>query len=231
MDERFVGIQISPVSFVDEGVDNVLDTLAERAGVNVLLIGTISWLNLKVGRRISWRLDGWPDHGAQRRRRRSKGGSYIADHRPNFISSTALGDPPDAEDPELKDIDILDAVIPAARETRHEDLSGSHGAAVQLHRPRLVPQERSIFPNLPPIARKWTSLTALQSSIRSSTIPIIGGGGMSIIEDYCRSYDIDGVMWCNERRSPLDNLISRTRAPICFCEHCRREASERGIDV
>src|SRR4051812_28141638 len=89
MDERFVGIQISPVSFVDEGVDNVLDTLAERAGVNVLLIGTISWLNLKVGRRISWRLDGWPDHGAQSEAS-LKGGSYIADH-PQFYERTSLG--------------------------------------------------------------------------------------------------------------------------------------------
>ena len=52
----------------------------------------------------------------------------------------------------------------------------------------------------------------------------------SIIEDYCRSYDIDGVMWCNERRSPLDNLIAG-RSPNCFCEHCRRLAEARGIDV
>jgi hypothetical protein len=42
----FVGIQISPISFVDEGVDAVLDTLQRRIGVNVLMIGTISWLGL-----------------------------------------------------------------------------------------------------------------------------------------------------------------------------------------
>ena len=52
----------------------------------------------------------------------------------------------------------------------------------------------------------------------------------SIIEDYCRSYDIDGVMWCNERRSPLDNVLSGF-APNCFCACCRHEAIERGIDV
>ena len=32
---RFVGIQISPISFVDEGVDTVLDTLKDRVGINV----------------------------------------------------------------------------------------------------------------------------------------------------------------------------------------------------
>jgi hypothetical protein len=52
----------------------------------------------------------------------------------------------------------------------------------------------------------------------------------SIIEDYCRNYDIDGVMWCNERRSPLDNLLAGN-VPTCFCHSCRLEAMERGIDV
>ncbi len=32
----------------------------------------------------------------------------------------------------------------------------------------------------------------------------------SMIEDHCRNYDIDGIMWCNERRSPLDQLIRRS---------------------
>ena len=48
--DPFVGMQISPISFIDEGVDTVLDTLQNRVGVNALLIGTISWLGLKVGR-------------------------------------------------------------------------------------------------------------------------------------------------------------------------------------
>jgi hypothetical protein len=51
-----------------------------------------------------------------------------------------------------------------------------------------------------------------------------------MIEDQCRSYDIDGIMWCNERHSPLDLMING-RAPACFCEHCRRLAMQRGIEV
>ncbi|HOP02797.1 MAG TPA: hypothetical protein PKX58_11410, partial [Flexilinea sp.] len=52
----------------------------------------------------------------------------------------------------------------------------------------------------------------------------------SVIEDYARNYDIDGIMWCNERRSPLDNVLSGSPAN-CFCPYCRQEAFERGIDV
>ena len=52
--DKFVGVQISPISFIDEGVDQVLNTLINRVGVNVLLIGTVSWLGLKSGRSVSW---------------------------------------------------------------------------------------------------------------------------------------------------------------------------------
>ena len=74
--DPFVGMQISPISFMDEGVDAVLDTLQHRVGVNVLMIGTISWLGLKVGRRISAELEGWPDHGVPAPYT-MQGGSYI----------------------------------------------------------------------------------------------------------------------------------------------------------
>ena len=57
-ENKFVGVQISPISFIDEGVDTVLDTLQNRVGVNVLLIGTVSWLGLKSGRSVSWKIDG-----------------------------------------------------------------------------------------------------------------------------------------------------------------------------
>ena len=35
LDDKFVGIQVSPISFIDEGIDTVLDTLKDRVGVNV----------------------------------------------------------------------------------------------------------------------------------------------------------------------------------------------------
>ena len=51
--EKFVGIQVSPINFIDEGVETVLDILKDRVGVNVLMLGTVSWLGLKTGRSIS----------------------------------------------------------------------------------------------------------------------------------------------------------------------------------
>jgi len=52
----------------------------------------------------------------------------------------------------------------------------------------------------------------------------------SMIEDQVRNHALDGVMWCNERNSPLDTLI-QGGAPGDFSTAARREAIERGVDV
>ena len=57
------GIQINPLSFLDEGIDNVLDILKNRFHINAIFVCTVSWLGLKIGRSISHEIDGWPDHG------------------------------------------------------------------------------------------------------------------------------------------------------------------------
>lgn len=218
-----IGIQISPISFVDEGVEPLLDLLAGRFGINALMIGTISWLGLKAGRRVSWRLDGWPDHGIPEPGD-FRGGSYVAEH-PEYYRNTFIGNFR-SRDAELAGIDILDAVIPAARERGirvypevMEPLFNfaGHGAASRID-----------IPNLPQ-ALEVDHLGRIGGE-PCINHPAYRAWWHSLIEDYCRSYPIDGVMWCNERRSPLDNLIGG-RAANCFCEHCREQAARRGVDV
>jgi len=220
---KFVGIQISPISFVDEGVGPLLDRLCDRFGINVLLIGTISWLGLKAGRRISWKLEGWPDHGRPEDYP-LKGGSYIRSHteyyQNTFIRSF------DNQDGEMAGQDILETVIPEARargmQVYPEVMEplfryAGHGSANNV-----------AIPNMPQVLEVDVYGRFGQEPCINS--PDYRAWWHSIIEDYCRNYDIDGVMWCNERRSPLDNLLSG-QAPNCFCRHCRHEAVERGIDV
>ena len=220
---KFIGIQISPISFVDEGVGPLLDMLGERFGINILFIGTISWLGLKVGRRISWKIDGWPDHGVKSPAH-LQGGSYVTAHR-QFYDNTFFKQFR-AQDEELQDIDILETVIPEARKRGMKVYPEvmeplfhyeGHGAANTV-----------AIPNLPQVLE--VDLFGRLSSAPCINNPHYRTWWHSIIEDYCGSYDIDGIMWCNERRSPLDNLISGA-PPNCFCEHCRRESTQRGIDV
>lgn len=222
-DEKFVGMQISPISFMDEGVENMLDMFQSRIGVNTLLVGTISWLGLKVGRRISWELEGWPDHGVPEPYK-LLGGSYIK-HRPEFYKNTIIDDFR-AKDKELECKDVLEMIIPEARKRGMKIIPevmeplfnyAGHGGGNNIG-----------IPNMPQCLE--VDLFNRFSNEPCINNPDYRNWWYSIIEDYARNYDIDGVMWCNERRSPLDNLLWGA-SPNCFCKHCRHEAMERGIDV
>jgi hypothetical protein len=221
--DKVVGIQIGPISFVDEGVDQVLDTLQGRVGINVLFIGTVSWLGLKIGRSISWELDGWPDHGVSDPID-PQGGSYLK-HRPEYYANTFISNFR-APDEAMKGKDILEMVIPSARKRNMKVIPelmeplfkyAGHGSA------NTVP-----IPNLPQCLEvdhlgRIGSEPCLEN-------PAYRHWWYSIIEDHCRNYDIDGMMWCNERRSPLDNLISGM-APTCYCKHCVESLRADDIDV
>ncbi|TRL41211.1 hypothetical protein [Rhizobium straminoryzae] len=221
--QKFVGIQISPISFLDEGVEAVLDTLQNRVGVNVLMLGTVSWLGLKTGRSISWQLDGWPDHGVPEPFAMT-GGAYF-DPDPAYYGGTFMKDYR-TRDPQFDGKDILKMVLPAAHArgmTVYIELMEpffkytGHGSVNTVDIPNLAQaMEIDIFGRI--------------GSDPSTSHPGYRNWILSMIEDQVRNHDIDGVMWCNERNSPLDTLI-QGGAPGDFSSHARREAMERGIDV
>jgi hypothetical protein len=222
-EQKFVGIQISPVSFIDEGIDEVLDTLQNRVGINVLLIGTVSWLGLKVGRSISYELDGWPDHGVPKPLA-LKGGAYFNPDK-RFYRTTFIDDFR-ARDPETEGFDVLEAVIPAARKRGMKVYAelmepffkyAGHGSANNV-----------MIPNLPQCLE--IDLFGRHGSEPSTAHPAYRSWIHAMIEDHCRNYDLDGIMWCNERKSPLDQLIGG-EAPTDFSAASRAEAQQRGIDV
>ena len=221
--QKVVGMQIGPVSFVDEGVDTVLDTLQGRFGIDTLLIGTISWLGLKIGRSISWDIDGWPDHGVAEPAD-IQGGSYL-NYRPEYYTNTSIENFR-APDIGMHGKDILEMVIPGARERGMRVIPelmeplfkySGHGSA------QSVP-----IPNLPQYCE--TDHLGRISGEPCLENPAYRAWWHSIIEDHCRNYDIDGIMWCNERRSPLDRLIAGM-APTCYCKHCVQSMRQHNIDV
>jgi hypothetical protein len=221
--EKLVGTQISPISFIDEGVEPLLDMLQNRIGINALFIGTISWLGLKIGRRISAKLEGWPDHGVPEPYS-TKGGSYIT-FRPEYYAHTAIHNFR-ATDPEMEGKDILEMVIPAARE---RGMKVFPEVMEPLFRaPSSGATNTVMIPNMPQYLE--VDLFGRYSREPCTSNPDYRKWWHSIMEDHCRNYDIDGIMWCNERKSPLDKMITG-EPPACFCPTCRREGAEQGIDV
>jgi len=216
--KRFVAIQIGARSFVDEGIDKCLDTLQEKAAVNVLMSTVFTYGRGLAGRQVPGQP--LPDHGAQQYDE-VHGGSYTKFH-PEFYAKSVIKD---FRAPELGEFDILADVTPKAR---------SRGMQVyalfeEAYNPRLIP-------NFEKIAE-----VDVYGKIGGSTChnnPEARLFLTSMVKDWLTNNDLDGIMWESERQGPLNNTleahfgrIGRTRSIHCFCTHCVRKGTESGIKV
>src|SRR5438874_1357729 len=91
---RMIGIQVGAVSFVDEGVEPVLDIFQESAAINTLFIATFTYGRGIAGRQVPGQP--LPDHGKQAYDNGSalgtfQGGSYTKVH-PQYYKQTVLQD-------------------------------------------------------------------------------------------------------------------------------------------
>ncbi|MDP9469352.1 MAG: hypothetical protein M3Q71_01615 [Chloroflexota bacterium] len=219
MAERVVAIQVGAVSFVDEGVAPVLETFQQRAGVNALFLATPTWTRGTGGRQLPGLP--LPDHGAQEHDLDWVGGNYATVH-PEYYGGTMLGAAGRA--PEHPGWDIFEAVLPEAK------ARGMRSYA-WIEESSYAPELRR-YPNFP----KCLEVDAWGRPAPRFCFnnPDYRTWHLSIVEDYAKSYDLDGLAWCSERPGPLNLLMQGPVAPdaiTCFCPHCRAMAGDRGIDV
>src|ERR1041384_7056858 len=91
---KMIGIQVGAVSFVDEGVEKVLDEFQQDAAINTLFIATFTYGRGIAGRQVPG--SPLPDHGAQQYDNGTgpgtfHGGSYTKIH-PQYYKDTLLQD-------------------------------------------------------------------------------------------------------------------------------------------
>jgi hypothetical protein len=219
-DPKMIGIQIGAVSFVDEGVEKVLDILQRDGAVNTLFIATFTYGRGIAGRQVPGQP--LPDHGKQEYDSGTfHGGSYTKIH-PQYYKDTVLQD---FRAPEFGDYDVLEAVLPAARKRGmkticwFEDVWSATVPNVEQAQEKQFDGRNShnlCFNN--PNYRNWLLGTA---------------------EDYTRSYEIDGIMWGSERQGAFADAIGAAHggtprnpgAVTCFCHFCEQKATQRGISV
>mgnify|MGYP001024964565 FL=1 len=216
------GIQINPLSFLDEGIDNVLDILKNRFHINAIFVCTVSWLGLKIGRSISHEIDGWPDHGTNVPIDLS-GGAFF---RPNlkYYENTKIKEFY-TKDRIFKDIDILKDIIISSKKRNIK-------VYIELMEPFFKYEghgsvQKFDIPNISSCLE--IDLYGRTGTMPSTLNPDYRNWIKAIIEDHCKSYEIDGIMWCNERCSPLDQLIQGL-VPTDFSKHSIAFAANRNID-
>src|SRR3954447_7741204 len=61
--KKMIGMQVGAVSFIDEGVQPVLDNLQNMAGINTLFLATFTYGRSIAGRQVPGQP--LPDHGKQ----------------------------------------------------------------------------------------------------------------------------------------------------------------------
>jgi TAT (twin-arginine translocation) pathway signal sequence len=216
---KVIGIQVGAVSFVDEGTERVLDVLQERASVNTLFLAVFTYGRGIAGRQIPGQP--LPDHGKQEYDLNFHGGNFATPHS-QYYKNTVLKD---TRAPDHGDLDILAEVLPAAKK---------RGIKVICW---LEDVFRTDLPNIEKLQER--DLYGRHAETLCVNNPDYRNFLTGLVEDYARSYDIDGIMWGSERQGALSDSLGATHdtPPVdpgnvtCFCEFCRHKANERGINV
>src|SRR5260370_26500924 len=185
---RTIGIQVGAVRFVDEGVEKVLDVFQKEAAVNALFVATFTYGRGIAGRQVPGQP--LPDHGKQEYDTDTfKGGSYTKIH-PQYYKDTVIQD---FRAPDFGDYDVLEAVLPEARKRGikticwFEDVCGASVPNIAQAQEKLFDGSNAntlCFNN--PNYRNWL---------------------LGTVEDYARSYEIDGIMWGSERQGAFANAL------------------------
>ncbi len=212
------GMQIGAVSFADEGVEKVLDIVQKRGAVNTIFLTTFTYGRGLAGRQIPGQP--FPDHGSQESDEKTfHGGNYATPH-PEFYKTTVLKE---TRATEHGNLDILAAVLPAAKKRGMKVFAS------------VEDQWRSDVPGVKECSE--VDLLGRRTNTLCLYHPDVRAFWTGLVTDLCKSYNIDGILFFNERNGPLLNAlgashfqtIDSSRA-TCFCEHHQRAAKEKGIN-
>jgi hypothetical protein len=215
---RSIGIQVGSASFVDEGVEPVLDILQEKGRVDTIYLTTFTYGRGLAGRQVPGQP--FPDHGVRRSDEAIfHGGNYARPHA-KFYADTILKD---TRAPDHGDLDIVEAVLPAARK---------RGLKVVCS---VEDVWRTSVPGFDRVAE--VDLQGRKAGTACLMNPDVRHFWSALVTDLCSSYDIDGILFFNERNGPLLNATGSSHAQqiasgrtTCFCPHHEKAAREHGID-
>jgi hypothetical protein len=215
--QKMIGIQVGAVSFLDEGTEQVLDILQERGAVNTLFLAAFTYGRGIGGRQVPGQP--LPDHGKQEYDLNFHGGDFATPHE-KFYAKTNLKC---VKAPDYGDYDLLADVLPKA-----------HKRGMKVY----AWYEDNFGKDIPGIEKvREVELSGGRASTLCPLNPDYREFLIGLTNDFCQSYELDGVMWGSERQGPLLNAIgAKTSAGdptrvTCFCEFHQQAAKARGIDV
>lgn len=214
---RMNGIQVGPDSFVDEGTEKVLDILQEKGAVNTIFLTTFTHGQGLAGRQTEATLH---DHGAPASSGKPFFGGNFATTHSEFYKNTTLKE---MRAPDFDNLDIVAEVLPAAKK-RGIRIFCSVEDQMRLERPGAKEAAE-------------VDLYGRQAGTLCLFNPDVHAFWTALVTDLCSSYDIDGILFFNERNGPLLTALGASHFQTiassrvtCFCDHHKRAAGEHGLN-
>ncbi len=133
-----------------------------------------------------------PDHGKQEYDLNFHGGNFATPH-PQYYKNTVIKD---TRAPDHGNLDILAEVLPAAKK---------RGMKVICW---LEDVFRTDLPNIEKVQER--DLYGRNAETLCVNNPDYRNFFTGLVEDYARSYDIDGIMWGSERQGALSDSLGAT---------------------
>jgi hypothetical protein len=207
-----IGIQMGLPPLATQDLDRLFDDLHRLGGVNALFPFIYTYAHVTAG---------MPAKGFH-------GGNFAIPHM-QFYGRTPLNYQ-DMRATDFGDLDVMARIIPVAKK---------HGMKTFAW----VLEDHDRAPSA-----SWEKLYEVDFHGRPALAhpagpcynnPLYLGFVLGLIEDYTRSYDIDGVMWSSERQGGFFNALGAYAhgasadpgRATCFCDFCTKKAKDLGIDV
>jgi hypothetical protein len=217
-EEKMIGIQLGAVSFVDEGVETVLDICQKDAAVNTLFVATFTYGRGIAGRQVPGQP--LPDHGKQQYDTDTFFGGCYTKVNLDYFKDTVFKK---FRAPDFGDYDVLEATLPAAKKRGMKTICWFEDVF------------RKDLPNIDQLQEK--QLSGNNATTLCFNNPNYRAWLLGMVENWSRSYDVDGIMWGSERQGAFSNALeARAGSPsspmnvTCFCQFCQAKAKERGIN-
>ena len=209
--KKMVGIQMEVAPIHDRGAGTVLDEIQRLAHVNTIFLGVFTYTDTRAGVR----------------KQGFHGGNFAAVH-PQYYKDTPLT-PADMRATDFGGYDVLADMIPEAKKRGMKTFCW---VIEDNFRPKFGKTDeiwgRDLYGRIPE---------------RHPGGPCVNNPGYrgfvtGLMEDYARSYEIDGVMWGAERQGPLGSSLgayhngarSDPGQVACFCRFCEAKGKRQGID-
>ena len=211
-----IGIQMSPHTMLDEGIEECLDLIQNSAAINTVIPYTHAFHTGTLGKRIE---DLATDHGKPPRDFRGRVPGVWVRHHDEYFRDTALRVRATDPDLEFADRELFTEMVKPCRE-RGMKVYG-----------RILEASGGFIEGFDQV--RTVDVYGKRGSYGCWSNPDYKNFWAAVLDDIFHHYDMDGFQWGAERMGPLMNVILpwNDNPPTCFCEHCIAQGEAANIDA